>query len=148
MKIKTVTDENKQATHDLIFSHMSDVELVSFKANNSMAYAQVTDILNGKHGVCLIAEENNFVVGYLLAESKMNNSSSIKYAELRDVRVRKEYQRKGIGSQLVERFIQWAKDEGYERLSVDVYALSEKNIGFYQKFGFTPKTLTMERWFD
>lgn len=127
---------------------MSDVELKKFKTNNPTAHTQVVDILNGKRGICFIAKENNYVVGYLLAEKKADQASSIRYAELRDMKVHEDYRRKGIGSQLVERFVQWAKDKEYERLSVDVYALNEKNIGFYQKLGFTPMTLAMERWFE
>jgi GNAT superfamily N-acetyltransferase len=148
MKIGKVNDSNRQAMYELIFSHMSMTELASFKDNNSAAYEHVLDVVNNKQGVCFTVEEDNIVIGYLMAGTKPNNISPIKYAELHDMRVRKEYQRKGIGSLLVEQFIQWAKDEGYERLSVDVYALSEKNVGFYQKFGFAPKTLTMERWFE
>lgn len=148
MKIGKVTGNNRQATYELVFSHMSTTKLDSFKANNSTIHEHILDILDNKYGVCFVAEEDNNVIGYLMAENKSNNASGIKYAELRDMRVRNDYQKKGIGSLLVERFIQWAEDEGYERMSVDVYALSEKNVGFYQKFGFIPKTLTMERWFD
>ena len=145
MEIGRTNDSNRQATYELVFSHMSAIELDSFKRNNATTHKHTLDILNNKHGICLTAEKDNNVIGYLMAENKSSNASSIKYAELRDMRVRNEHQGKGVGTLLVRQFIRWAKDEGYERLSVDVYALSEKNIGFYQKFGFTPKTLTMER---
>jgi GNAT superfamily N-acetyltransferase len=148
MRVERVNESNRRATYELIFSHMSTSELKSFISDNATTHKHILDILNNKRGICLTAEEGDTVIGYLLADEKSNNASNIRYTELRDMRVKSEYQRKGIGSLLVEQFIQWAKDENCERLSVDVYALSEKNIGFYQKHGFAPKTLTMERWFN
>lgn len=147
MKIELLTTKDKQVTYDLIFSHMSREELESFKTDNSKSYNQVIDILDRKYGICIIAKGNDNVIGYLLGEGKTGGSIPVSYAELREMRVCSSYQRMGIGSRLVERFIEWATQEGYDRLSVDVYALSDKNIEFYQKHGFTPKTLTMERWF-
>jgi GNAT superfamily N-acetyltransferase len=148
MRITRVNNVDRQATHELIFSHMSASELDSFKSNNPEVYQSVMDILNNEYGICIVAKEDGRVIGYLMAASKSNGASAIKYAELRDMRVQKDYQGKGVGSLLVKEFIRWAEAEGYERLRVDVYALSEKNIGYYQKFGFVSKTLTMERWFS
>ena len=136
-----------QATYELIFSHMSESELSTFRAINPEAHQAVIDILNNKYGICFVAKRHDVVIGYLMAANRFTDTGAIKYAELRDIRVRKDYQNKGVGSLLVKEFISWAKVEGYERLCVDVYALNDKNIGFYQKFGFVPKTLTMERWF-
>jgi GNAT superfamily N-acetyltransferase len=132
MKIESVTNMTRQATYDLIFSHMSDYELASFKINSSKAYSQVIDILDGKYGACFIAKQDDQVIGYLLTASEPPRGDTVAYAELREMRVRVAHQRKGIGSQLVQAFIQWARQEGYERLSVDVSALSKKNINFYK----------------
>lgn len=147
MHISQVTNGDIQATYELIFSHMSESELKTFKTSNPRAHQSIVDILNNKYGICFIAKSNDSIVGYLMAADKFNDMGAFRYAELREMRVQKGYQGKGVGSLLVTEFTRWAEGEGYERLCVDVYALSEKNIGFYQKFGFTPKTLTMERWF-
>lgn len=148
MQIVTVTDKHSQAAHDLMFSHMSSDELAKYKLNNASAYRQVLGALSGADGICFTALINGSVVGYLTAGKTTKDTGRTRYAELREMRVQKEHQRKGIGTLLVKEFIKWAKQEEYERLCVDVYALSDKNIGFYQKFGFAPKTLTMERWLD
>ena len=148
MHISRITEADIQATYELVFSHMTADERHVFRTNNPDVYRSVIDILNSKYGICFVAKSNNQIIGYLMAAGKSNNSSNVKYAELRDMRVQKDYQGKGIGGLLVNRFILWAKANGYERLSVDVSAVSKKNIGFYQKFGFIPKTLTMEYWFD
>lgn len=148
MNIKRVSEDDKEATHKLIFSHMSTLELDGFKLNNPGSYQSVVDILDGQYGLCLVAKDHDLVVGYLIAADKSSDVNTIRYAELRNMRVQIDHQGKGIGSLLVQEFIRWAKSEGYERLSVDVYALSKKNIGFYRKFGFAPKTLTMEHWFS
>ena len=48
------------------------------------------------------------------------------------------------GGVIPRRFLQAAKEQGAERVSVTAYAANERAGGFYRKMGFAPKSLTLE----
>jgi GNAT superfamily N-acetyltransferase len=62
--------------------------------------------------------------------------------------VRAEYRGRQIGSRLVHHFLAWCKARGAPGVSVTAYAATERAIAFNRSFGFTPRTLTLERGLD
>jgi L-phenylalanine/L-methionine N-acetyltransferase len=50
--------------------------------------------------------------------------------------VDRNYRNQGIGSALLERAINWAKEQGIVRLELEVYAENLAAIHLYEKFGF------------
>ena len=147
MKISIITDNTQKAVHELAFSHMSLDEQKSYQAINPKAYALLESVLQGIHGMGLVAQDSGRVVGYALGGDKTNNLSGVKYAELYEIRVADSCQGTGIGNALVQKFLEWAKETGYQRVSVNAHSSSVKNIAFYQNLGFTQRTLTLEQWF-
>ncbi len=56
------------------------------------------------------------------------------------------YRGQGVGARLVDEFLGWAWSRGAERASVVVaYAANERAIRFYQRAGFRPKSVSLER---
>jgi GNAT superfamily N-acetyltransferase len=49
----------------------------------------------------------------------------------------------GIGTQLADAFVAWARERGAARLLVSAYATNEAAIRFYQRLGFTPLEMTL-----
>jgi RimJ/RimL family protein N-acetyltransferase len=50
--------------------------------------------------------------------------------------VDRNYRNQGIGTELMERAINWAKEKGIVRLELEVYAENVAAIHLYEKFGF------------
>ena len=65
-------------------------------------------------------------------------------AELESMYVREAYRGQGVGQQLVQKFLEWARERGVERVSVTAYVANERAVAFYEKLGFTAKSLTLE----
>lgn len=104
-----------------------------------------TKLLKNEKSLGLLAERNGEVIGYLVGYlMRSSRLRPVKLAELESMYVREEYRSQGVGRQLVERFLEWIREQGGERVSVTAYAANERAIAFYRKMGFAPKSLTLE----
>lgn len=93
-------------------------------------------------GLLALVEDNP--IGYLVGRSKEATSLSlIKKADLESMFVEEPYRGQGVGAQLAQRFLKWAKEQGAEQITVTAYAANERAIAFYQGLGFKPKNLTL-----
>jgi len=64
---------------------------------------------------------------------------------LESICVRENQRSSGVGTKLVEEFIGWAGSQGAGRVSVTAYAANERAIRFYERFGFRPRSVSLER---
>ena len=93
--------------------------------------------INCKGGICFVAELNKNIVGYATAAVKETPSYRlVKVAELENLVVSKKLRNKGIGKVLLNKFIEWAKEAGANRVCVNVFSLNEKGVEFYKREGF------------
>ncbi|MFI5693902.1 GNAT family N-acetyltransferase [Kribbella sp. NPDC051586] len=58
-------------------------------------------------------------------------------AELVSMFVAPRRRTEGIGSHMVGRFTDWARERGAARIQVDAYAANERALRFYRRHGFT-----------
>ena len=68
----------------------------------------------------------------------------IRMATLLSLYVRPHHRNNGVGAALVGHFRSWARQQNASRIAVTAYTTNETAIGFYQRTGFTPYTLTLE----
>ncbi len=54
-------------------------------------------------------------------------------------------QEPGVGERLVGEFLAWARERGAERASVTAYADNGCAIRFYERYGFRPRSVSLER---
>lgn len=101
--------------------------------------------LNPFHRI-LIAKINDKIVGSttILIEPKFIHDLS-KIGHIEDVVVDSNYRSRGIGHLLIKKAIEFGKEMGCYKIILDC---SEKNIGFYEKFGFVKKELQMALYLD
>lgn len=100
--------------------------------------AQLIDKLrkNLKFYLSLVAILDNQIVGHIfLSPVELENNSTFKGLGLAPLAVLPQYQRQGIGSKLVEKALEIAKETGYEAVVV----LGHPH--FYQRFGFSSAKL-------
>jgi len=142
-ELKVVQDLN----HELfLFDSVRDPEL-----NLEWPYQQAGEdyfkgMIAGTIGVCFVAELDGTVVGYLAGSRKLGDEAyrPIKRTELENVFVRDKYRGSGVGTALVQAFVEWSHSKGIKYIFVEAYALNEKAVMFYQKVGFAPRSLELE----
>ena len=67
----------------------------------------------------------------------------MRFAVLESMRVAPQHRRLGIGTQLVARFLAWARDHHAERAGVTAFAGNTGAQRFYARHGFVPHAVTM-----
>lgn len=77
-----------------------------------------------------LAEADGRIVGSIHVEASRHGFGEIGMAVARDWRGR------GVGSALLAAGIDWARERGLHKLSLDVFAHNERAIALYRKFGF------------
>lgn len=123
--------------------YVPDLDMNWAKGEQGLKY--FTDLVNDTKNLCLIAEDEGNPIGYLAASPKVFSYKIKTYTELDNMGVTPEYRSKGIGSQLIERYLEWSKQEGYEKAYVSAFAKNTNAINFYRKHGFTDIDTSLER---
>ncbi|AKM81945.1 MAG: GCN5-like protein N-acetyltransferase [Berkelbacteria bacterium GW2011_GWE1_39_12] len=98
--------------------------------------------LTDKNRKVFIAETGGNIIGYLAAsirsddEYKNTKNEVLKIAEINNTIVLEEYRSRGIGTQLVDDFKKWAKENNADRIMVLASSPNLKGIDFYKKQDF------------
>lgn len=100
--------------------------------------------INNTKGVCIVAEVEGVVVGYLAGSTFDAGTAYLaKRAELDNMFVEEEYRMSGVGKELVEEFKKWCQENGVEKMFVNAYSPNTRAIAFYQKSGFEEYSTTL-----
>ncbi|NEA32528.1 GNAT family N-acetyltransferase [Streptomyces sp. SID13031] len=101
-----------------------------------------SDLLTDPRALVLVAgdEVGGHLIGAFTEPSEMWTGSR---AELVSMYVRNELRGQGIGGQLVDAFVDWAKERGAARLHVTAYADNDGALALYKSRGFAPKSITL-----
>jgi GNAT superfamily N-acetyltransferase len=98
------------------------------------------DILKKDSNFSIIAFDNEKPVGYILAIEHKFPSTIFKKELLTyfidSMSIVQDYQRKGIGTELINQVKIFAKTKNINRLNLYVWDLNIKGIKFYSKLGF------------
>lgn len=79
-----------------------------------------------------VAEAADGEVVAMLGLQRTDNGA----AEIRRLRVRKDFRRRGIGSKLMETALRFCHDNGYLKITLDTFMEREGAIKLFQKFRF------------
>jgi GNAT superfamily N-acetyltransferase len=84
------------------------------------------------------------VVGHLIGTfAEPSDMWTGSRAELISMYVRGEVRGQGVGGQLVDAFVEWAKGRGAARMHVTAYATNEAALRLYASRGFAAKSITL-----
>ncbi|MGD9638871.1 MAG: GNAT family N-acetyltransferase [Alphaproteobacteria bacterium] len=86
--------------------------------------------LSEKSAVFIAYTDDNSVVGFIVVTTLDNQG------HIAEVDVLPEYTRKGIGKNLINQAILWAKSNNYEWLTLTTFKNIPFNAPFYRKLGF------------
>jgi ribosomal protein S18 acetylase RimI-like enzyme len=95
--------------------------------------------------VLVAADESDTPIGYLMARLGVNppTFAITSKAEVFDLVVKNEYQRRGIGTRLMQEAAALLKDRGAQEMTLSVATANTPAIAFYEKFGMHTATHQM-----
>jgi len=141
-KVKVLQNLNDEVFVD---NHKYDSDLKMDWAQSETGKKYFTDVLNNPEAICLIAEEDDKLVGYLVATPKDINYRLSKYIEIENMGVSPNFRSKGIGAQLVNKCLELAKKNGYQKVYVNAYFENTKAIAFYERCGLKKIDISLEK---
>ena len=97
---------------------------------------EVTELFNADTEYCLVAENDDQMVGFALGTTITKSHSPWKYGHLIWLGVTPEFQRKGVAEKLFRRFKDVMLKEGVRMLIVDTPAENLPALFFFRKLGF------------
>lgn len=86
-------------------------------------------------GIYLVAEKKGLILGHAFLERL--HLQSIRHVAQLTIAVHKGYQDQGIGTLILEKLIEWAKQSSdVEKIELNVRASNARAIALYKKMGF------------
>jgi len=82
-----------------------------------------------------VAEIDGKIVGECNLSLKRFWSKSQHVVEL-GMNIRSDFREIGIGKAMMDFMVNWARKNGYEKISLSVFSTNERAIKLYKKFGF------------
>lgn len=139
--------ETLQNLNDEVFvdNHKYDLDLKMDWAKSDVGKKYFTEAINDPEGICLIAKEGDRAVGYLAASAKDFGYRLSKYCEIDNMGVSPDYRSKGIGTRLMARFFEIARNRGFQKVYVNAYSDNVKAVEFYERSGFKKVDVSLER---
>lgn len=106
--------------------------------------AYFADLLEDPAYVVLVVEAAGELVGYLAGStSEPGELRPVRLAELESMFVASPWRGQGLGEELANTFLAWAREQGAVAVRVTAYAANQRAVAFYQRLGFTPHTVTL-----
>lgn len=104
--------------------------------------------MNSKNGIVFVAEKGkDRVVGYVYAsiERLPDDLIAIPHISVDELVVDEKNRRSKIGSALIAKISEWAKEKGLNVLQLAVWEFNKSAIAFYKKMGYKTIMRKMEK---
>ena len=141
-----IRELKKEDINQNLFKTLKNLKPENLNKDVNMAKKIFSEIKKNPHHKIFVAlSENNEILGLttLLIERKFIRNFG-KQGHLEDVVVRKGYESKGIGSELVKKATDMAESLGCYKV---ILSCLDKNIKFYEKQGYKKSSNTMIKEF-
>ena len=118
-----------------------------YKMSEDFFTEDTFDKLLTECNVLLAVEENGEIAGavsYSIMDMKASIIHPFKSLWISDLVIEENHRRQGIGSMLMDKIKQIAKENNVDRIQLNVNALNSGAIELYEKLGFTPEMIKME----
>ena len=94
------------------------------------SYFQILREFKNNFSKILVYKEKEEIIGYLIFREIEPE------IEIFKIGVKKEYQRKGVGTKLIQKLIEIAKEKNISKIFLEVKASNLSAYNFYKKLGF------------
>lgn len=105
------------------------------------------DVREGKRfeGAIIVCRQGKKALGHVWIRPRRRCRSIYRYAEIAQLEVIESHRRLGIGGELVRRATAWAKENDFERVSVEASAKEpQPAVAFYQSVGFRQRSIILD----
>lgn len=110
---------------------------------------QLEEIIKDEKRPIFVAENENGVAGYAFCVHKQNDGSAaltdITSLYIDDLCVDEKARGEHIGTALYEYAVDYAKQNGYYNVTLNVWADNKNAVRFYEKIGMTVQKIGMEK---
>ncbi len=110
---------------------------------------QLIEIINCEKTPIFVAVEKDYVLGYAFCIHKSIENDLLlqdkKTLYVDDICVDESARGKRIGTRLYEYVLSYAKEKGFDNITLNVWAFNEGAYQFYEKCGMTPQRIIMEK---
>jgi len=144
LKIRRATMNDARAVVDLINSIVEEGELTSIYPVLTLAQEEAFIAGLGPRSAIYLAEMSDALLGMQAIEPFAPYTRAMDHVAVVGTFVYRDFRRHGIGSQLLERTLQFARQQRYEKLIAYVRASNGGAQAFYRARGFLPK-MVLER---
>jgi ribosomal protein S18 acetylase RimI-like enzyme len=131
---------------EMVEFHNQNDPIFTLKASGHEHYADwFIEQIENDSACPLIAEADGIIVGFSLSFLRKYPATWLNenYGEINDISVTRAYRRKGIGTKLVNKSIEWFKSKGIKRTEVKIATTNELSSKFWRKIGMTSYLETM-----
>jgi aminoglycoside 3-N-acetyltransferase I len=135
-EIKIVPKDAVANFKELITLFAAVFETENFSMAND---AHLLSLLQDPNFTVLTANMNRTIVGGLTAYTLQQYYSEKPLAYIYDLAVKQQYQRRGIGKQLVNELLRFYKAKGFEEVFVQAEMEDENAVNFYRSSGALEK---------
>ena len=108
----------------------SEEDLPSALRSNIIDPNEIEKARREKRLWLVIEDRSNKIVGFALLTQEDNQ------IHIKEIDVHPQHGRKGLGTRLFKKIIYWAKDHGYQFITLTTFRHLSWNAPFYQKVGF------------
>ncbi|MDD3363084.1 MAG: ribosomal protein S18-alanine N-acetyltransferase [Hespellia sp.] len=112
----------------------ADIEqIVSLEAESfpdPWSETSITDSMEQNFSLCLVAEDERVVVGYLIFYRNLDEGEILRIA------VKSDHRRAGVGTMLLGAMRTYCEQKGIKRVLLDVRSSNKNAKKFYKKQGF------------
>ena len=136
MKIRSACNADGDAVRELVFAVLAEYGLCGDPAGIDADLADIEASYIVRGGCFEVVENDD---GSLAGCAGMYPSELHCGAiELRKMYLQKETRGRGLGKQLIERAITFARQRGFKRIDLETSSKLIEAIGLYKKYGFQP----------
>jgi len=133
--VRQAEENDVREVIDIMDSVASEGKYVPAVRISDAQKESIAKSIREKAGLFAVAEIGGKIVGECNLSPKRFWSWSQHVVEL-GMNVRSDFRDIGIGKAMMDYMIDWAKKNGYEKISLSVFSTNKRAINLYKKFGF------------
>ena len=133
MPIEVLSAANLSAFTELVLELWPDCEF-------DEEYPYYQSLIDSENEICYLVREQEIYVAFLHVSMRtdyVEGATDFPVAYIEGLYVQPEYQKRGIGNQLVNAGAEWGRQKGCKQLASDTELSNRISIDFHKKIGFS-----------
>ena len=154
MKIRRANKNDAQRINELLYQvakiHADGRPDIFKSATKKYSDKELLGIINDDSSPIFVAvDDSDIVLGYAFCIYQIAKDSLLlqdkKTLYIDDICVDEKARGEHIGKSLYEYVVNFAREKGFNNITLNVWAFNESAFKFYKKCGMTPLKITMEK---